>query len=187
MQTEPSPTLFDSDHDTPRGLPRGLSSNANSAYQRVIVNPLLAILGWLLAIVLIRYSTRSRQPGPLPHGDPLAIRPLRPDPVPLPGLPGHGLASAGPPSRMPFRGRPLGQQGKPSRPVAINHGPDSLLDLHACRPGNPGLRRVQAELKGAMRERNELERRLQWTTRVGLARRCHRIPAAAKSGQPVSA
>jgi hypothetical protein len=25
----------------------------------VIVNPLLAILGWLLAIVLIRYSTRS--------------------------------------------------------------------------------------------------------------------------------
>jgi hypothetical protein len=59
VQTEPSPTLFDPEHDAPRGLPRGLSSNAISAYQRVVVNPLLAILGWLLAIVLIRYSTRS--------------------------------------------------------------------------------------------------------------------------------
>lgn len=59
MQTEPSPTLFDPDHDTPRTLPRGPGSSAISAYQRVIVNPLLAILGWLLAIVLIRYSTRS--------------------------------------------------------------------------------------------------------------------------------
>ena len=59
MQTEPTPTLFDSDHDTPRGLPRGLRSDMIPAYQRVIVNPLLAILGWLLAIVLIRYSTRT--------------------------------------------------------------------------------------------------------------------------------
>jgi hypothetical protein len=40
-------------------MPGGLKTGAISAYQRVIVNPLLAILGWLLAIVLIRYSTRS--------------------------------------------------------------------------------------------------------------------------------
>ena len=51
--------MFDLDHDTQHSLPRGLGTNAISAYQRVIVNPLLAILGWLLAIVLIRYSTSS--------------------------------------------------------------------------------------------------------------------------------
>jgi hypothetical protein len=59
VRTEPTPTFFDADHDTPSSLPGGLKSDAISAYQRVIVNPLLAILGWLLAIVLIRYSTRT--------------------------------------------------------------------------------------------------------------------------------
>jgi hypothetical protein len=59
VQTEPTPSLFDPDHDTPRSLPNGLRKGAVAAYQRVIVNPLLAILGWSLAMVLIRYSTRS--------------------------------------------------------------------------------------------------------------------------------
>ena len=143
MQPEPTPTLFDPDHDTPHGLPRGLRSDVTSAYQRVIVNPLLAILGWLLAIVLIRYSTRL-------HNLALYLTAILWLFVPFVLIQFHcldcrvtGWLLRSAPPRLPFRGRPLGQQREPARPVALDHGPDSLLDLRPCRLGNPGFRRVQ--------------------------------------------
>jgi hypothetical protein len=52
------PTFFDAELDTPRRPPTPTTEEV-SACQRVIINPLLAILGWILAVVLIRYSTRT--------------------------------------------------------------------------------------------------------------------------------
>jgi hypothetical protein len=60
VESEPTPTLFDSELDPPRRPPPALRVESIGPYQRLIVNPFLAVLGWLMAAALIRYSTRSR-------------------------------------------------------------------------------------------------------------------------------
>jgi hypothetical protein len=52
--------LFDPDLDTPRRSLPPLPVEAIGDYQRLVVNPLLAILGWLLAVGLIRRALWSR-------------------------------------------------------------------------------------------------------------------------------
>jgi hypothetical protein len=56
---DPDSTLFDADLDTPRRSPRPIPVDSVADCQRLIVNPFLAVLGWLAAAVLIRYSLRS--------------------------------------------------------------------------------------------------------------------------------
>ena len=60
----------------------------------MIVNPLLAILGWLLLDHAHPLLDASHNLALYCHGDPLAVRPLHPGPVSLPGFPGHGVASS---------------------------------------------------------------------------------------------
>jgi hypothetical protein len=57
---DPDSPLFDSELDTPRRRPRALPAGSVASCQRLIVNPFLAILGWMAAAVLIRYSLRSQ-------------------------------------------------------------------------------------------------------------------------------
>jgi hypothetical protein len=57
---DPESTLFDADLDTPRQRPRAIPAESIAASQRFIVNPFLAVLGWLAAAGLIRYSLQSQ-------------------------------------------------------------------------------------------------------------------------------
>jgi hypothetical protein len=57
---DPDSTLFDADLDAPRPSPRPIPADSVVACQRLIVNPFIAVLGWLAATALIRYSLRSR-------------------------------------------------------------------------------------------------------------------------------
>jgi hypothetical protein len=58
VETESRPNLFDPDLDPPRRAPPFRLFDSMSSYQRLIVNPFLAVLGWLAAFALIRFSIR---------------------------------------------------------------------------------------------------------------------------------
>jgi hypothetical protein len=55
----PSPSLFDPDLDIPRQAQSQLSGESIDDQRRLIVNPFLAVLGWLIVLVIIRISLRS--------------------------------------------------------------------------------------------------------------------------------
>ena len=59
---DPESTLFDADLDTPRQRPPAIPADSIAACQRFIVNPFLALLGWLAAAGLIRYSLQTHNP-----------------------------------------------------------------------------------------------------------------------------
>lgn len=52
-------TLFDAELDAPRQRPRAIPVEPAAACQRLVVNPFLAVLGWLAAAGLIRHSLQS--------------------------------------------------------------------------------------------------------------------------------
>jgi hypothetical protein len=56
---DPDSTLFDAELDTPRHRPRTIPDDSVANCQRLIINPFLAILGWLAAGALLRYSLRG--------------------------------------------------------------------------------------------------------------------------------
>jgi hypothetical protein len=56
---DPDSTLFDAEIDTPRERPRAIPVDSVAGCQRLIINPFLAILGWLAAATMIRHSLRS--------------------------------------------------------------------------------------------------------------------------------
>jgi hypothetical protein len=56
---DPEPTLFDPELDTPRRRPQAVPVESIPACQRLVVNPFLAILGWLAAVAMIRHSMLS--------------------------------------------------------------------------------------------------------------------------------
>jgi hypothetical protein len=58
-----SPPLYDRDLDLPRQPAPTLSEQDIGRAQRVVVNPMLAILGGLLGLVVIRYALRYGEPG----------------------------------------------------------------------------------------------------------------------------
>ena len=50
---DPESTLFDAELDTPRLRPRAIPVESIAACQRLVVNPFLALLGWLAAAITL--------------------------------------------------------------------------------------------------------------------------------------
>lgn len=59
MDQNSTSTLFDADHDIPRRAVAPLSGDAVRASQRLVVNPVLAILTALLSVSLVHHALRT--------------------------------------------------------------------------------------------------------------------------------
>ncbi len=57
---DPVRGTFDRELDSPPGLPPGIPVEALPACQRIIVNPLLGVLSWLVTFALIRLAVKNR-------------------------------------------------------------------------------------------------------------------------------
>jgi hypothetical protein len=55
--------VFDPDLDLPRQQPRSLTEQEIGQAQRLIINPMLGMLGWLLGVMTINYALRWHEPG----------------------------------------------------------------------------------------------------------------------------
>ena len=62
MEPRPSQNAFDPDLDTPPRLMPRLSSESIEDQLRLIVNPFLAVLGWVIALVIIRVGPAKTNP-----------------------------------------------------------------------------------------------------------------------------
>jgi hypothetical protein len=62
VEPRPSESLFDPDLDPPPQRLSQLSSESIEDHLRLIVNPFLAVLGWVIVLVIIRMALQIRSP-----------------------------------------------------------------------------------------------------------------------------
>jgi hypothetical protein len=60
VEPRPGETLFDPDVDIPRRRESRHSSYLIEDHQRLIVNPFLAVLGWVIVLVIVRAALNNR-------------------------------------------------------------------------------------------------------------------------------
>ena len=76
VEPRPSPSLFDPDLDIPHRRPSQLSSESIDSQRRLIVNPFLAVLGWVIVLAILRLALRIHSSNLFLTGLGLSLVPL---------------------------------------------------------------------------------------------------------------